>query len=90
MKLKNENLDNQQDPQLNIGAVGRSTSMTAKQKAEDLILKYSILNDGHNHLVKECAKIAVREIISAETGYLELWLSGHEYWEDVLREIDAF
>jgi hypothetical protein len=78
-----------QTPPLQQTDVGRSTSMTAKQKAEDLILKYSILNDGHNHIVKECAKIAVREIIS-ETGYVELWLSGHEYWEDVLNEIDAF
>lgn len=89
MKLENKNIEQPLKPQLNIGAVGRSTSMTAKQKAEDLILKFSILNDGHNHLVKECAKIAVREIMS-ETGYVELWLSGHDYWENVLIEIDAF
>lgn len=63
--------------------------MTAKQKAEDLILKFSILNDGHNHLVKECAKIAVKEIMS-ETSHIELLMSRQEYWENVLLEIDAF
>jgi hypothetical protein len=78
-----------QNPPLQQTAVGRSTSMTAKEKAKDLILKYSILNDGHNHIVKECAKIAVKEIIE-ETSYIEMWLSGIEYWEKVLNEIDAF
>jgi hypothetical protein len=43
--------------------------MTPKEKAEDLLLKYSILKDGHNHLVKQCALIAVDEIIE----YAERW-----------------
>ena len=37
--------------------------MTPEEKAEDLLLKFSILKDGHNHLVKECALIVVDEML---------------------------
>lgn len=60
--------------------------MTPKEKAEDLLLKYSILNEGHNHLVKQCALIAVEEIIqivdSSKGTANPAW-----YWEEVKEEI---
>lgn len=45
---------------------------TPKEKAEDLLLKYSILEDGQNHLVKKCALIAVDEIINDLKESLEI------------------
>jgi hypothetical protein len=46
--------------------------MTPKEKAEDLLLKYSILEDGQNHLVKKCALIAVDEILNDLKESLEI------------------
>lgn len=62
---------------------------SAKEKAEDLILKFSILKEGHNHLVKECAKMTVVEIMN-ETAYIEQWLAHHDFWKQVLIEIDNY
>lgn len=63
--------------------------MKPKYKAEDLILKYSILNDGHNHLVKECAIIAVDEIIYAIDWHeFEAPNKEIEYWQQVKTEIE--
>jgi hypothetical protein len=68
--------------------------MTPKDKAEDLLLKYSILKDGHNHLVKQCALIAVNEILQIKsiTMYPVLednYIYGHEeYWQKVKQEIE--
>ncbi len=54
------------------------------------ILKYSILKEGHNHLVKECAKIAVYEIMEV-IGWDEMNPEDRDdYWDDVIREINAF
>jgi len=63
--------------------------MTPKEKAQDLVLKYSILKDGHNDLVKQCALIAVDEIINCDT-YFNTLLDVKvftEYWYNVQQEI---
>jgi hypothetical protein len=60
--------------------------MTPKEKAEDLLLKYSILKDGHNDLVKKCALIAVDEIINSvdDEHVSDIF---NEYWGEVRHEI---
>jgi hypothetical protein len=57
-----------------------------KEKAVDLLLKYSILKDGHNHLVKQCALIAVDEVLNN----IELINNIHQinYWQQVKQEIE--
>jgi hypothetical protein len=66
--------------------------MTPKEKAEDLLLKYSILKDGHNDLVKQCALIAAKEISDIIENMS--WIKNEEYfikanfWEDVKKEIN--
>jgi hypothetical protein len=64
--------------------------MTPKEKAEDLLLKYSILKDGHNHLVKQCALIAVTEIINSNPHSNPFNTDIHstmKYWIDVKNEL---
>ena len=60
--------------------------MTPKEKAEDLVLKYSILKDGHNDLVKQCALIAVDEIQNTKAVYAND--VEYDYWEEVKNEIE--
>ena len=55
-----------------------------KEKAKELVLKYSILKEGHNHLVKECAIIAVDEILDV-IGY-DFFLE--KDWQEVKTEIE--
>jgi hypothetical protein len=66
--------------------------MTPKEKAEDLVLKYSILKDGHNDLVKQCALLAVDEILNNNTkipGTLGLHIEENSsYWQEVKQEIE--
>jgi len=63
--------------------------MTPKEKAEDLLLKYSILKDGHNDLVKKCALIAVDEIIKELYEWGEVWMKRRiNYWQEVKQEIE--
>jgi glycyl-tRNA synthetase (class II) len=65
--------------------------MTAKEKAEDLILKYSILAEGRNEIVKQCALIAVEEILLANpTWFVDQMKSTHKYWEEVKKEIEQW
>jgi hypothetical protein len=61
--------------------------MTPKEKAEDLLLKYSILKDGHNDLVKKCALIAVDEIINSvdDEHVSDIF---NEHWDEVKQEIN--
>lgn len=70
--------------------------MTSKEKAEDLVLKYSILKDGHNDLVKQCAMICVRELLKNDYNERSFVYEDKEgihytlysvYWADVLIEI---
>ena len=63
--------------------------MTPKGKAEDLILKYSILKNGHNHLVKQCALMVVDEIISEfKVMVPDPYKQQYKYWEQVKQEIE--
>jgi hypothetical protein len=65
--------------------------MTPKEKAEDLVLKYSILKDGHNHLVKQCALIAVQECIDLHynlDGDRNGIGDSYKYWLEVKQEIE--
>jgi len=62
--------------------------MTPKEKAEDLLLQYSILSEGNNHLVKQCVLIAVDEIIQAIIFTDAKSDLGHVgYWQKVKQEI---
>jgi hypothetical protein len=60
--------------------------MTPKEKAEDLLLTYSILEDGQNHLVKKCALITVDKIMDALDKNGGGW--DFNYWEEVKQEIE--
>ena len=64
--------------------------MTPKEKAEDLLLKYSVLKDGHNHLVKQCALIAVDEVLNDDwyISTIEDNIQRKNYWQEVKKEIE--
>jgi hypothetical protein len=65
--------------------------MTPKEKAEDLFNKYATyvvmwagdINTTHQNC-KQCALIAVDEIINTEVGNT---VKGYEYWQEVKKEI---
>lgn len=70
--------------------------MTPKEKAKELLCKFSILPDGNNETVKECAIICAKEIT-------EVYLSMHNqspdnihfkfyilWWKDVIEEIKKY
>jgi hypothetical protein len=64
--------------------------MTAKEKAEELVLKYLRIDNNtrewfNKHIAKQCALIAVNEIINTEVGET---VSGYAYWEEVKQEIE--
>ena len=62
--------------------------MTSKEKAEDLILKHSLLPEGNNKLVKELALITVNEILYIHLRYnIKATL---KFWSDVKEEIITF
>jgi len=58
--------------------------MTPKEKAEELVLKYSILKDVHNHLVKQFALILVNEVLELD----DFGVYGKVYWQEVRKEIN--
>ena len=67
--------------------------MTPKEKAEDLMQKYDfvyIANYTSRHEVKQCALIAVDELINAATPvYDSFWpVNTTEYWQEVKQEIE--
>jgi hypothetical protein len=65
--------------------------MTPKEKAEELFNKYATyvvmwagdINTTHQNC-KQCALIAVDEIINTEVGNT---VKGYEYWQEVKKEI---
>jgi hypothetical protein len=60
--------------------------MTPKEKAEELVYKYSELGIGHPtslSLPKQCALIAVDEVL----GYMGAD-RGYEFWTEVKKEIE--
>jgi hypothetical protein len=59
---------------------------TAKQKAQDLVTKFTFERQEHEKFVaKECAKICVDEILD---GFRKLLPSSRTYWEQVKVEIE--
>ena len=70
--------------------------MTPKEKAEDLVNKYTfknvikIVRINYNH-PKQCALIAVDEIISAIDFVCmdgKIWNTNLKYWNEVKQEIE--
>jgi hypothetical protein len=62
--------------------------MTPKEKAKELILKYSFVEIAYYtsmHEVKECALIAVDEILNSNIIY---WTDDDNYWKEVKQEIE--
>jgi len=63
--------------------------MTPKERAVELVLTYSILKEGHNHLVKQCALIAVEEVLDSHNYVLSgIKPSIYKYWQEVKQEIE--
>ena len=64
--------------------------MTAKEKAEELVLKYLRIDNNtkewfNSHIAKQCALIAVDEILNINSVDKDFSLS--HYWLDVKKEI---
>jgi hypothetical protein len=64
--------------------------MTPKEKAQELISKF-IQTNGNSFFAKECALIAVDEILNmgimAQSGE---WNMAKEYWQEVKKEIENY
>jgi hypothetical protein len=66
--------------------------MIAKEKAEELVKKmYAVHSNSASditlHFAKECALVAVDEILKVTVG-LKGWIDGFQYWEEVKQEIE--
>ncbi len=63
--------------------------MKTKEKAEELVNKFSDLEDGEMYIgkAKQCALIAVDEMLDFITKYDNHWLD-YVYWEEVKSEIE--
>jgi hypothetical protein len=68
--------------------------MTPKDKAEELVEKFSFTND-YSTFSKQCAIIAVDEILKSnpccedsDRGGNFQWASNEYYWQEVKREIE--
>jgi len=63
--------------------------MTPKEKAKELILKHLRVNHGFNvHIARQCALIAVNEVI--EALHEHHWQNRLiiDYWEEVKHELE--
>jgi hypothetical protein len=60
--------------------------MTTKEKANDLIIKYQINSTLLYSQAKQCASIAVDEMIEESIGYLSI--ERNKYWKKVKQEIN--
>jgi hypothetical protein len=61
--------------------------MTPKEKAEELLFKYSIII-GNNDFVKQCALIAVQELLSETEERDGMRVINNSYWLEVRNEIE--
>jgi hypothetical protein len=68
--------------------------MTPKEKAEELVDKYDILQaiiEGFSFYdSKQCALIAVDEILDSVKGNFIYSIKFHEYWQEVKQEIENY
>jgi len=67
--------------------------MTPKEKAEELILKYNLIVldtalGGSNKRVKQCALIAVDEILADKMEMDGMRVINNPYWIEVKQEIE--
>ena len=67
--------------------------MTPKEKAFELIDKYSLLvpiefGGMDKNLAKQCALIAVDEILNSRKKHLVQSIKFYEYWTEVKRELE--
>lgn len=67
--------------------------MTPKEKAFELIDKYSLLvpiefGGMDKNLAKQCALIAVDEILNSRKEHLVQSIKFYEYWTEVKRELE--
>lgn len=70
--------------------------MTPKEKAEELFDKFYLIKDEvydecrmHENEAKQCALIAVDEILQSHYGLLTgVKPSIYEYWQDIKKEIE--
>lgn len=67
--------------------------MTPKEKAFELIDKYSLLvpiefGGMDKNLAKQCALIAVDEILNSRKEHLVQSIKFYEYWIEVKRELE--
>lgn len=61
--------------------------MTPKEKAKELVNKYWITDfDIYEKECKQCALIAVDELIEESIGYLSI--ERNKYWKEVKQEIE--
>ena len=64
-----------------------------KEKAEELVLKYLRIDNNtkewfNTHIAKQCALIAVDEIINSRKEHLVQSIKFYEYWTEVKRELE--
>jgi hypothetical protein len=63
--------------------------MTPKEKAEELTLKYhNLWINGNSIMAKQCALIAINEIIDSFTIKNYSDANNYEYWKEVKTEIE--
>lgn len=66
--------------------------MTSKEKAEELVLRYLRIDNNTNewfntHIAKQCALIAVDEILKANAVWYENSIP-YKYWQEVKQKIE--
>lgn len=67
-------------------------SLQPKEKAKELVEKFSDLEDGEMYIgkAKQCALIAVDEIIELRKGYFDCSkeIQDEKYWQAVKQELE--
>ena len=63
--------------------------MTPKEKAEELVEKFSDLEDGEMYIgkAKQCALIAVNGIISIKILWFQKDTKELDYWQEIKQEL---
>ena len=66
--------------------------MIPKEKAKELVLKYLRIDNNtkewfNTHIAKQCALIAVDEILNSRKEHLVQSIKFYEYWTEVKQEI---
>lgn len=64
--------------------------MTPREKAKDLLLRFSIFPYGQNETVKKCAKITVDCIKEAMLNNMPESWDAIYFWDDVIEEIKNY